>query len=625
MEQLSTTNYDFAGWATCSGKLCSDGRTIMPDAFKHQDGTIVPLVWNHQHNDPNNILGKALLHSRNGGMYAYCQFNDTDSGQTARSLVSHGDICALSINAGRLKHNDKRGVIHGQICEVSLVLAGANPGAYIESVIKHGEESEEEAIMYFVGYPDAEEDDSLEHAEETKTEKENTKVAEETKKTTEETEGGETVAEIFDTLSEKQKTAVYVIVDQAVKDAKGESDDDNKDVKHSEGDNENMKTNVFDQTTKNDTVLSHADQQAIINMAKSSSVGSLQEAIRIYLDENESLSHGFVDAEGNEAIASLFPDFKNVQTGAPDTLKRDLSWVDAVMNKVHKSPYSRIRTRNADARIADLRAKGYQNKGDEKTISGNIKLLSRTTDPQTVYRKDQLNRDDIIDITEFDVVAYQWGIMKENMKEDLALAIMIGDGREDGDPDKIHETHIRSIWNDDDFYTIHQDVDVKKAREELQGTDTDVHFGENYIYAEALITAALYSREQYKGSGALELYCAPHLLNVMLLARDLNGRRIYSSKADLAAALNVTAIHTAEQFEGKVRTTSNGKKKKLLGLFVNLNDYQVGCTKGGELTKFEDFDIDFNQYKYLLETRLSGAPIRPYSAIALEEDVTPAG
>ncbi len=628
MEQLSTTNYDFAGWATCSGKLCSDGRTIMPDAFKHQDGTIVPLVWNHQHNDPNNILGKALLHSRNGGMYAYCQFNDTDSGQTARSLVSHGDICALSINAGRLKHNDKRGVIHGQICEVSLVLAGANPGAYIESVIKHGEESEEEAIMYFVGYPDTEEDDSLEHAEETKTEKENTKVAEETKKTTEETketEGGETVAEIFDTLSEKQKTAVYVIVDQAVKDAKGESNDDNKDVKHSEGDNENMKTNVFDQTTKNDTVLSHADQQAIINMAKSSSVGSLQEAIRIYLDENESLSHGFVDDKGNEAIESLFPDFKNVQTGAPDTLKRDLSWVDAVMNKVHKSPYSRIRTRNADARIADLRAKGYQKKGDEKTISGNIKLLSRTTDPQTVYRKDQLNRDDIIDITEFDVVAYQWGIMKENMKEDLALAIMIGDGREDGDPDKIHETHIRSIWNDDDFYTIHQDVDVKKAREELQGTDTDVHFGDNYIYAEALITAALYSREQYKGSGALELYCAPHLLNVMLLARDLNGRRIYSSKADLAAALNVTAIHTAEQFEGKVRTTSDGKKKKLLGLFVNLNDYQVGCTKGGELTKFEDFDIDFNQYKYLLETRLSGAPIRPYSAIALEEDVTDNG
>lgn len=628
MEQLSTTNYDFAGWATCSGKLCSDGRTIMPDAFKHQDGTTVPLVWNHQHNDPNNILGKALLHSRNGGMYAYCQFNDTDSGQVARSLVSHGDICALSINAGRLKHNDKRGVIHGQICEVSLVLAGANPGAYIESVIKHGEESEEEAIMYFVGYPENEGDDSLEHADETKTEKENTKVAEETKKTTEETkpEDGETVAEIFETLSEKQKTAVYVIVDQAVKDAKGESDDDDdNDVKHSEGDNENMKSNVFDQTPKNDTVLSHADQQAIINMAKSSSVGSLQEAIRIYFDENENLQHGFVDAEGNEAIEKLFPDFKNVQTGAPDTLKRDLSWVDSVMNKVHKSPYSRIRTRNADARIADLRAKGYQKKGDEKTISGNIKLLSRTTDPQTVFRKDQLNRDDIIDITEFDVVAYQWGIMKENMKEDLALAIMIGDGREDGDPDKIHETHIRSIWNDDDFYTIHQDVDIAKAKEELQGTDTNAHFGENYIYAEALITAALYSREQYKGSGALELYCAPHLLNVMLLARDLNGRRIYSSKADLAAALNVSAIHTAEQFEGKIRTTADGKKKKLLGLFVNLNDYQVGCTKGGELTKFEDFDIDFNQYKYLLETRLSGAPIRPYSAIALEEDVTDAG
>lgn len=626
--ELSTANYDFAGWATCSGKLCSDGRTIMPDAFAHQDGTTVPLVWNHQHNDPNNILGKALIHSRNGGMYAYCQFNDTESGQTAKSLVQHGDICALSIHAGQLRHNDKRGVVHGKITEVSLVLAGANPGAYIDSVISHDELSDEEAVMWFVGYPEPEETDNLNHAEETKSEKENTKVAEETKKTTEETnepeKDGETVAEIFETLTEKQKTAVYVIVDQAVKDSKGESDDENEDVKHSEGDNDIMKNNVFDQTTKKDTVLSHADQQAIISMAKSSSVGSLQEAIRIYFDENESLQHGFVDAEGNEAIESLFPDFKNVQTGAPDTLKRDLSWVDSVMNRVHKSPYSRIRTRNADARIADLRAKGYQKKGDEKRISGNIKLLSRTTDPQTIYRKDQLNRDDIIDITEFDVVAYQWGIMKENMKEDLALAIMIGDGREDGDPDKIHETHIRSIWNDDDFYTIHQDVDIEKAREELQGTDTNAHFGENYIYAEALITAALYSREQYKGSGALELYCAPHLLNVMLLARDLNGRRIYSSKADLAAALNVSAIHTAEQFEGKVRTTADGKKKKLLGLFVNLNDYQVGCTKGGELTKFDDFDIDFNQYKYLLETRLSGAPIRPYSAIALEEDVTEA-
>lgn len=625
MEQLSTTNYDFAGWATCSGKLCSDGRTIMPDAFKHQDGTVVPLVWNHQHNDPNNILGKALLHSRNGGMYAYCQFNDTESGQIARSLVSHGDICALSINAGRLKHNDKRGVIHGQIAEVSLVLAGANPGAYIESVIKHGEESEEEAIMYFVGYPDNEGEDTLAHAEETTNEKENTKVAEETKKTTEEAnkteDSGETVADIFDTLSEKQKTAVYVIVDQAVKDAKGENDE----VKHSEGEEETMKHNVFDQSTKNESVLTHADQEAIIAMAKSSSVGSLQEAIKIYFDENESLAHSFVDAEGNEAIELLFPDFKNVQTGAPDTLKRDLGWVSSVINGVHKSPYTRIRTRSADARIADLRAKGYQKKGDEKKVAGQIKLLSRTTDPQTIYRKDQLNRDDIIDITEFDVVAYQWGIMKENMQEDIALSIMIGDGREDGDPDKIHETHIRSIWNDDDFYTIHKDVDFEAARASLQGTDTGKYFSDSFVKATAMTEASLYAREEYKGSGALDLYCDPHFLNVMLLARDRDGHRLYNSKADIAAALDVRAIHTAEQFANKVRTTTDGKKKKLLGLFVNLNDYQLGCTKGGELTKFEDFDIDFNQYKYLLETRLSGAPIRPYSAIALEEDVTDEG
>ena len=383
-----------------------------------------------------------------------------------------------------------------------------------------------------------------------------------------------------------------------------------------------MKHNVFDQDeTYQENVLSHSDEEAIIKMAKGSNVGSLKAAIDIYLNENESLAHGFVNEGGQDAIETLFPEFHDTNTGTPNTITRDQSWVMDVINKIHKSPYSRIRTRNADARIAELRAKGYQKKGDEKTISGNIKLLSRTTDPQTVYRKDQLNRDDIIDITDFDVVAYQWGIMKDNMYEELALAALVGDGREEGDPDKIHETHIRSIWNDEELYTIHKDVDFKAAKTKLQGTNTSANFSDNYIYAEAIIEAALYSREQFKGSGTPDLYCTPHLLNVMLLARDLNGRRIYDSKADLAAALNVGEIYTIEQFEGRTRTTKDSKTKKLLGLFVNLADYQFGSTKGGEITKFDDFDIDFNQYKYLIETRLSGALTKVYSAIALEEPV----
>ena len=617
------TNYDFTGWATRANLRCSDGRVIMKDAFKHNDGQKVPLVWNHQHNDPNEVLGHALLQNRDEGVYAYCKFNDTESGQTAKMLVQHGDVSALSIYANKLKQQGDN-VIHGSIREVSLVLAGANPGAHIDNVIKHDDESEDEAVIYT--------DESIElyHAEEKAEEKKDD--AEEKKDEKKEEENGETIGEIFDTLNPKQQMAVYVIVDEAVKKATAakHSDTETENITHNDTESEggnNMKTNVFDQndqkTEKN--VLSHSDQQAIIALAKSSGVGSLQDAIHIYLEENkDTLAHGFIDSEGNEAIETLFPEYKDTNTGAPHTLKRDLGWVDSVMNKVHKSPYSRIRTRNADARIADLRAKGYQKKGDEKTIAGNIKLLSRTTDPQTVYRKDQLNRDDIIDITDFDVVAYQWGIMKENMKEDLALSIMIGDGREDGDPDKIHETHIRSIWNDDDFYTIHKDVDIAGARKALQGTDTDKYFSDNFVYATAMTEASLYAREEYKGSGALELYCDPHFLNVMLLARDRDGHRLYNSKADIAAALDVSAIHTAEQFANKVRTTADGKKKKLLGLFVNLGDYQVGCTKGGELTKFEDFDIDFNQYKYLLETRLSGASIRPYSAIALEEDVTEA-
>ena len=607
-ENTSMSNYDFSGWATRNDLLCGDGRTIRRNAFKDNDGVVVPLVWNHQHNDPNAVLGHALLENRDSGVYAYGTFNDSDQGRQAKALVQNGDVRSLSIWANQLKQigND---VIHGNIRELSLVLAGANPGAYIDFAIAHSEDEgesfiasyDENIVIYHSDEP-KEEENKEEEEEPMEENKEVLAHAEQTSTP----EGEETIEEIFNTLSDKQKTAVYAIVGSIVEE---EGDDEG---------GENMKHNVFDneeQVTEN--YLSHADEEAIIELAKKSSCGSLKQAMEIYAEENDFIAHGFEDA----ALAKLFPEYELTKSGAPELLERDQSWISGVMSKIHKSPISRIRTRQADARIAELRAKGYQKKGDKKTLMEQIKLLGRQIDPQTVYIKDEMHRDDIIDITDFDVVNYQWTLMRHLMEEELALAALIGDGRDEADPDKIHEAHIQSIWNDAELYTIHKDVDIEAARTELQGTNTGANFGENYIYAEAIITAALYSREKYKGSGTPDLYCTPHLLNVMLLARDLNGRRIYDSKTDLAAALNVNSIVTIEQFEGKTRTTTDGKTKKLLGLFVNLSDYTFGSTRGGEITRFDDFDIDFNKYKYLMETRLSGALTKVYSAIALEEPV----
>ena len=599
-------NFDFSGWATKANLKCSDGRIIRPNAFKHNDGQKVPLVWNHRHGSTQEVLGHALLENREEGVYAYCAFNETESGKTAKLLVQHGDVDQLSIYANELKQQGPN-VIHGNIKEVSLVLAGANPGAYIDSEsIKHGEDSDEEGIIYTGEYI------SLEHSgiyesEPEEEPKEELVHSEEEKMDEKKPENEKTIGDIIDTMNEEQQTVLYAMVAQALED-QGEEDD-------SEGGDEDMKHNVFDNDERQGNTLTHADEGAIIEMAKAPSVGSLQHAMAIYAEEN-SLQHGI------DEIETLFPDYQLTNPGAPEMLERDQTWVGVVMNKAHKSPISRIRTRQADARAAELRAKGYK-KGAQKTLSANLKLLSRTTDPQTVYRKDELHRDDIIDITDFDVVEYQYGLMRRNLEEDIAMAILIGDGREDVDPDKISEDHIRSIWHDDELYTIHADVDINAAKAELQGSDTSKHFGDNYVYAEAIITAALYAREKYKGSGNLDFFCTPHLLNVMLLARDLHGRRIYDSKSDLAAALNVGAIHTVEQFEGKTRSTEEGGTKKLLGLFVNMADYQIGSTKGGEITRFNQFDIDFNKEKYLLETRLSGALTKVYSAIALEEPVTP--
>ena len=591
--------FDFSGWATRNDLLCGDGRTIRRNAFKDNDGCVVPLVWNHEHNDPNAVLGHAVLENRDDGVYAYGVFNDTEQGRNAKKLVQNGDVKSLSIWANQLKQigND---VMHGNIRELSLVLAGANPGAYVDFVMAHSADEEDTL------YASYDENIMLYHSDEPK-EKKGEQEMDGENKITEETKGGKTVKDVIDSMTEEQQNVMNYLIGQALEE-NGEEEDD-------EGGNYDMKHNVFDQDDyTQENFLSHSDEMDIISLAKQSNVGSLKQAMSIYAEENDVLAHGVF-----EEPEQLFPEYEYLKTGEPETLERDQSWISAVISKIHKSPISRIRTRQADARIAELRAKGYQKKGNYKQDMANIKLIGRTTDPQTIYIKDDMHRDDIIDITDFDVVAYQWKLMRNILNEELAMAALVGDGREEGDPDKIHEDHIRSIWHDDELYTIHQDVDIAAAKAELQGTDTSKNFGDNYIYAEAIITASLYSREKYKGSGTPDLYCTPHLLNVMLLARDLNGRRIYDSKSDLAAALNVGAIHTVEQFEGLKRTATDGKERKLLGLFVNLADYQFGSTKGGEITRFEDFDMDFNRYKYMLETRLSGSLTKLYSAIALEE------
>lgn len=614
--------YDFSGWATRNDLLCGDGRTIRKNAFADNDGQTVPLIWNHDHANPEAVIGHALLENRDDGVYAYCTLNDTETGKHAKELVKHGDVRSLSIYANKLKQVGGD-VVHGTIRELSLVLAGANPGAFIDSVMVHSDDEEEamwvnydeNAIcLYHSDEPEVEnknttenQENELSHADSKKEEK---PMAEETKKP-ETNENEETVADVFNTLSEKQKTVVYALIGQALEDAG---------VSGEEGD-EDMKHNIFENDYEQDDVLTHADQEMIIGMARSSSVGSLREAMNIYADEH-SLQH---DAFDN--MEALFPEHKLIDPAEPKIIYDDDSWVAGVINGVHKSPIARVRTRRADARKSEieteLKAKGYK-KGDQKKLMDKIKLVGRTHDATTVYVKDALNRDDILDITDFDVVNYEWKIMRHTMDQTIAQAILVGDGREDIDPDKIKEDHIRPIWKDEDLYCIHYDVDFNAARTKLQGTDTNKNFGDEYIYAEAIIEAALFSREKYKGSGNLTFYCTPHLLNVMLLARDLNGHRIYRSKDDLVAALNVKDIKTVEQFEGLTRETKDGKTKKMLGLFVNLADYQVGCVRGGEITKFEQFDIDFNKQKLLMETRLSGALVEWYSAIALEEDVTQA-
>ena len=667
--------YDFSGWATKNDLRCADGRTIRRNAFKDDDGRTVPLVWMHQHNDPMNVLGHALLENRDDGVYAYCSFNDTHAGQEVKKIVQHGDVCSLSIWANNLTQ-DKGNVLHGSIKEVSVVLAGANPGAFIDyPMLAHGEESESEAyirvdesVELFHSEPESkpepeEEEETVKHADEGGKERtvqdvldemtdEQRKVVEflveqaiasregdegeEVEHADDEGEGaadGErTVQDVLDEMTDEQRQVTEFLVAQAL-DGAGDDEDETpeEEVQHSDEEREDseMKHNVFEDSNEKkeyskSPVLSHADGMKMVKYAKDNHV-SLKQLMLGWAEDNgldpDTLSHTDL---GINDIATLFPDYKLVNGPEPELMTTDQGWITKVINKTHKSPMSRLRVRFADVRdISDRRAKGYK-KQTQKDLAGNIDLLGRTSDPTTVYISSKLDRDDIVDITDFGVVNYMYKLDRMNLNEEIARQIMIGDGRT-GDK-AIDADKIRPIWTDDDLFTIHTKVDVAGMRESMNGTNSEANFGDNYVYAEAIIQSLLYAREQYKGSGNPDFYCTPHLVNVMLLARDLNGRRIYDNVSDLKAALNVNEIITAEQFEGKTRIHDAGKvtqeTRSLLGIMVNLNDYTLGATKGGEITHFTDFDIRFNQELSLLETRCSGMLTRPYSAIALEEAVT---
>lgn len=622
---------DFGGWATKNDLKCSDGRVIRHNAFKDNDGIKVPLVWNHQHNDPRNVLGHAWLENHEEGVYTYGFFNDTESGEVAKALVKHGDIVALSIYANQLKQNGSD-VIHGCICEVSLVHKGANPGAFIDSMLAHGENSDEEAIIY-TGLPLV-----LSHAD-TKSEEKKDEEADDTKKQDkpedkaeekkDKDKDEETIADVIATMNEKQQNAMYYMVTKALEgksDDESEKDSDDPENKSESNKEETiMKHNVFD-TDKQDqkNVLSHAAQGEILALAKSPNVGSLQTAMKIYAEEHE-LKHADIaisgfNQTGTGNVSTMFPDYVEAHPSrTPELITNDMGWVDAIMAKTQKIPHGRVRTSHVDIRNIDaLDAKGYQ-KGNKKKLTGNYALVRRTTDPQTVYVTSELHRDDVVDIEDFDYVQFQYGIDQISLKETLAVATMLGDDRPDSDPEKIFPDKIRPIWTDDELYTIHKDIDFAAMAKELQGANTEQYFGESFIYAEAMVTALRKARKDFRGTGKPDLFITTDMHNTMILARDRNGRRIYETDTELAAALGVANIYEVTQFEGKVRTDAENKKHKLHAICVNMADYGYGASKGGDITHFTDFDIKFNQLQSLLETRKSGQLTRIKSAIVIEE------
>lgn len=576
---------DFSGWATCNDTQCSDGRIIRKDAFKDNDGGEVPLIWNHRHDDPSYVLGHALLENRDSGVYAYCFFNETPSGKSAKELVRHGDITKLSIFANQLKQQGAN-VNHGNIREVSLVLAGANPGAFIDNVVRHSADFDDdtEAILIF-----PEQNIELAHSDdEEKEDKEDKNMTND--KSPEEGEekdkkDGKTVQDVFDSMTEEQQKVVYAMIGMALqnKDQKDDNDEEDKSVKH----------NVFDtETETKENTLSHSEVEAIFTDAKRSS--SLKDTV---------LAHGIEDIE------YLFPDAKNLNT-TPEFIKRDTNWVSRVMGAVHHTPFSRVKSTFADITKDEARAKGY--------IKGNLKmeevftLLKRSTEATTVYKKQKLHRDDVIDITDFDVVAWIKGEMRVMLDEELARAFLVGDGRSTSSDDKINEMNIRPIWTDSDLFTIKQVVNTTTAMDED-------------AKARLVIRQAVKARKDYKGSGNPVLYTTEDWLTNMMLLEDTNAHRLYKTETELAQAMRVREIITVPVFENLSRTDSEGKTRNLIGIIVNLADYNVGADKGGAVNMFDDFDIDYNAMTYLIETRCSGALTKPYSAIALEEIETVAG
>lgn len=561
--------YDFSGWATRANLKCSDGRTIMRDAFKQNDGQKVPLVWNHQHDDPNEVLGHALLENREDGVYAYCSLNDTEAGKTAKLLIQHGDISALSIYANQLKENMSN-VVHGNIREVSLVLAGANPGASIQSVIQHGATIEDEAMIY------TGEELSIMHSDDPKPPVEK---PEKPEKNTD--ENGETIGDIFNTLDEKQKEVVYALIGEALEN------------NNSEGGDNTMKHNVFDQSEEQNSknVLSHSEMQTIIEDGKR--FGSLKESFLQHAEEY-----------GIENIEYLFPEAKSLNT-PPDFIKREMGWVQTVMSGVHHTPFSRIKSMFADITTDEARARGYmKGKLKKEEVFG---LLKRTTTPTTIYKKQKLDRDDVIDITDFDVVAWLKSEMRMMLEEEMARAILIGDGRLPSSDDKINEQNIRPIWKDEELYTI---------RGIVKGDDSD-----KAALATEFIDQSVRSMTDYRGSGSPTAYMTAEMLTECLLLKDTNGKRIYSNENEVATAMRVSKIVTVPVMNNQTRKEGSDTYT-LQAIIVNLNDYNVGADKGGAINMFDDFDIDYNQQKYLIETRCSGALTKPFSAIVLETKKT---
>ena len=573
--------YDFSGWATRNDIRCSDGRTIRRGAFAEQDGTTVPLVWNHNHADADNVLGHAILENRDQGVYAYCFFNNTKQGNNAKELVTHGDICSLSIFANQLKQNGGD-VIHGAIREVSLVLAGANPGAKIENIMAHGDNSEEEAIIY-----NDSDEINLAHSEEKE------KMEEENKE--------KTVKDVIDSMTEEQRNVMYALIGEAIESTKNESDDDQSNEEENQ-----MKHNAFeneDQTKKEETeTLSHSEFMEIVSEAKRK--GSMKDA---FLDHNITeipyLAHSITN------VGNLFPESKAVSR-VPEVVDRDQTWVGNVMASVKHTPFSRVKSFYANITADEARAKGYV-KGAKK-VEEVITALKRTTDPQTVYKLQKMDRDDIIDITDFDVVAWLKGEMRGKLDEEIARAILIGDGRSSSSADKVDPLKIRPVYQDDTTYTI------KRILTRAAGADDSA-------FAKAFIKDVVKSRKEYKGSGNPTLYTTEDMLTSMLLIEDTTGRVIYDTIEKLKTALRVRDIVTVPVMENVGREDTPGKKKwNLLGILVNLSDYNVGADKGGSVNMFDDFDINYNKYEYLIETRCSGALVKPYSAITFEEEISTA-